>query len=139
MNKSIIISFILQLLFLFAQSQTKIIDMHVHSYSQSDFGGREPARDHYGNEGAADAAAHLLATFAACKKWNIVKAVVSGNPESVENINIPLITRLLLSFATQFSTLSGLPLTTAFTMFHFLNATNVASRCAAASAAPSLP
>ena len=85
MNKSIIISFILQLLFLFAQSQTKIIDMHVHSYSQSDFGGREPARDHYGNEGAADAAAHRLATFVAFKKWNIVKAVVSGNPESVEN------------------------------------------------------
>ena len=85
MNKSIIISFIFLLLFLFAQSQTKIIDMHVHSYSQSDFGGREPARDHYGNEGAADAAAHRLATFVAFKKWNIVKAVVSGNPESVEN------------------------------------------------------
>ena len=85
MNKSIIISFILLLPFLFAQSQTKIIDMHVHSYSQSDFGGREPARDHYGNEGAADAAAHRLATFVAFKKWNIVKAVVSGNPESVEN------------------------------------------------------
>ena len=85
MNKSIIISFILLLPFLFAQSQTKIIDMHVHSYTQSDFGGREPARDHYGNEGAADAAAHRLATFVAFKKWNIVKAVVSGNPESVEN------------------------------------------------------
>ena len=85
MNKTIIISFILLLPFLFAQSQTKIIDMHVHSYTQSDFGGREPARDHYGNEGAADAAAHRLATFVAFKKWNIVKAVVSGNPESVEN------------------------------------------------------
>ncbi len=85
MNKSIIISVILLLPFLFAQSQTKIIDMHIHSYTQSDFGGREPARDHYGNRGSANAAAHLLATFAAFKKWNIVKAVVSGNPESVEN------------------------------------------------------
>ncbi len=85
MNKSIIISVILLLPFLFAQSQTKIIDMHVHSYTQSDFGGREPATDHYGNKGAATVAAHRQATFAAFKKWNIVKAVVSGNPESVEN------------------------------------------------------
>jgi hypothetical protein len=85
MNKSIIISFILLLPFLFAQSQTKIIDMHIHSYTKSDFGGREPASDYYGNKGSANAEAHRLATFAAFKKWNIVKAVVSGNPESVEN------------------------------------------------------
>jgi len=85
MNKHLIILFILIPPFLFAQSQTKIIDMHVHSYTQSDFGGREPARDHYGNKGSANAAAHRLETFAAFKKWNIVKAVVSGNPESVED------------------------------------------------------
>ncbi len=73
MNKSIIISFILLLPFLFVQSQTKIIDMHIHSYMQSDFGEREPASDYYGNKGSANAEAHRLATFAAFKKWNIEK------------------------------------------------------------------
>ena len=85
MNKQQIIFPALLLQFLFAQSQTKIIDMHIHSYTESDFGGREPATDHYGNKSAVNAAAHLSATFAAFKKFNIVKAVVSGNPESVEN------------------------------------------------------
>lgn len=85
MNKQLIIFSGLLLQILFAQSQTKIIDMHIHSYTESDFGGREPATDHYGNKGAVNAAAHLSATFAAFKKFNIVKAVVSGNPESVES------------------------------------------------------
>ena len=58
--------------------------MHIHSYSESDFGVREPASDHYGKKGAGDAISHRQETFAAFKKWNIVKAVVSGNPESVE-------------------------------------------------------
>ena len=66
------------------QYKGKIIDMHVHSYSQSDFGEREPASDHYGKKGAASAEEHRLACFAAFKKLNIVKAAVSGNPESVE-------------------------------------------------------
>jgi len=82
--------YILVLLSLFfepssGQSQTRIIDMHVHSYANSDFGEREPASDYYGNKGSRDAETHRLATFAAFKKFNIVKAVVSGNPESVEN------------------------------------------------------
>lgn len=80
----IILSAFLQQFFL-AQSQTRIIDMHIHSYTNSDFGEREPASDHYGNKGSKDAETHRIATFAAFKKWNIVKAVVSGNPESVEN------------------------------------------------------
>ena len=71
--------------FLLAQVPVKIIDMHVHSYTQSDFGQREPAADYYGHKGSSNAEAHRIATFAAFKKWNIVKAVVSGNPESVEN------------------------------------------------------
>jgi hypothetical protein len=71
--------------FLFAQAKTKIIDMHIHSYTNSDFGGREPATDFYGKKVAANAEVHRLETFAAFKKWNIVKAVVSFNPESVEN------------------------------------------------------
>ena len=85
MNKRLIIFPVLLMQFLFAQSQTKVIDMHIHSYTESDFGGHEPATDYYGNKGAVNAAAHLSATFAAFKKFNIVKAVVSGNPESVEN------------------------------------------------------
>ena len=58
--------------------------MHVHSYSNSDFGNREPSTDYYGIKGSGNATAHRLATFAAFKKLHIVKAMVSGNPESVE-------------------------------------------------------
>lgn len=85
MTKYIIIFVTLVSQFMFAQGQTRIIDMHVHSYTDSDFGEREPASDHYGKKGSPNAAAHRLETFAAFKKWNIVKAMVSGNPESVEN------------------------------------------------------
>ncbi|MCY7311624.1 MAG: amidohydrolase [Chitinophagaceae bacterium] len=67
------------------QAQIKIIDMHIHSYTDGDFGGREPSSDHYGNKGSRNAETHRLATFEAFKKLNILKAVVSGNPESVEN------------------------------------------------------
>ena len=85
MNKSILILLTLLTHFLFAQSQTKTIDMHIHSYTDSDFGEREPATDHYGIKGSKNAEVHRAATFAAFKKFNIVKAVVSGNPQSVEN------------------------------------------------------
>lgn len=67
-----------------AQAQTRIIDMHIHSYSDADFGEREPATDHYGVRGATDADTHRMETFAAFEKYHIEKAVVSGNPESVE-------------------------------------------------------
>jgi hypothetical protein len=84
MTKNITVLLILLQLFLFVQSQTKIIDMHIHSYTDSDFGEREPASDYYGKKGSSNAEAHRIETFAAFKKWNIVKAMVSGNPESVE-------------------------------------------------------
>ena len=84
MTKNITILLILLQNFLPAQSQTKIIDMHIHSYSSKDFGVREPASDSYGKKGSANAEVHRIETFAALKKWNIVKAMVSGNPESVE-------------------------------------------------------
>ena len=67
------------------QYKGKIIDMHVHSYTQSDFGEREPSSDHYGIKGSKNAEEHRSSTFAAFKKLNIVKAAVSGNPESVAN------------------------------------------------------
>ncbi|WP_224490949.1 amidohydrolase family protein [Robertkochia flava] len=64
-------------------AQTRIIDMHVHSYSEDDFGVREPATDFYGVKGSPDAQTHMQECFAAFKKFNIVKAAVSGSPESV--------------------------------------------------------
>ncbi len=67
MKKSIGILLVLFRVFLVAQAQTKIIDMHVHSYTNSDFGEREPAADHYGTKGSKDAESHRLATFAALK------------------------------------------------------------------------
>ena len=69
---------------MFGQTQTKIIDMHIHSNSNKDFGVREPASDYYGKKGSSNSEIHRIETFAAYKKWNIVKALVSGNPESVE-------------------------------------------------------
>jgi len=84
MTKHFIIILALVQLSFYSQSQTRIIDMHIHSYSSSDFGERESASDHYGKKGSSNAESHRLETIAAFKKWNIVKAAVSGNPESVE-------------------------------------------------------
>ncbi|WP_194775302.1 amidohydrolase family protein [Pararhodonellum marinum] len=67
------------------QAQTRIIDMHIHSYTDSDFGEREAAGDHYGVKGSVNAEQHRMETFAAFERFNIVKAMVSGNPESVKN------------------------------------------------------
>lgn len=85
MRKTIFFITLFTGLFITSNAQQRIIDMHVHSYTQSDFGEREPAADYYGNKGSSNAEAHRKATFAAFRKWNIVKAAVSGNPESVEN------------------------------------------------------
>lgn len=82
MKKHLLILLALLPQFLF--SQTRIIDMHIHSYTESDFGVREPsATDHYGVKSSANAEQHRLETFAAFERFNIVKAAVSGNPESV--------------------------------------------------------
>ncbi|MEB2774190.1 amidohydrolase family protein [Algoriphagus sp. D3-2-R+10] len=70
---------------LVGQSQTRIIDMHIHSYTESDFGEREAPTDHYGVKGSVNAEQHRIETFAAFEQFNIVKAMVSGNPESVKN------------------------------------------------------
>lgn len=84
MRKELLFIQLLVGFFTMADAQQKMIDMHAHSYTQSDFGERESAADYYGNKGSKDAEAHRRATFAAFKKWNIVKAVVTGNPQSVE-------------------------------------------------------
>lgn len=70
-------------LFSVAQSNRKIIDMHVHSYIKNDF--EKPATDHYGVKASANPEEHREATFDAFKKWNITKAMVSGNPQSVDD------------------------------------------------------
>ena len=71
-------------LMLLAQARQNIIDMHVHSYLHSEFDDENPPIDSYGNKGSSNAEQHRKSTFATFKKWNIVKAVVSGDPESVE-------------------------------------------------------
>ncbi len=82
MNKNLIVSVLLLHSFLLAHTQTKIIDMHIHSYSQTHF--EQPASDYYGNKGSLNAELHQQETFAAFRKFNVIKAVVSGSPESVE-------------------------------------------------------
>lgn len=80
-----ILSVLCMCCFFITKAQTKVIDMHAHSYTDSDFGEREPATDYYGNKGASNASDHRIASFAAFKKMNVVKAMVSGNPQSVED------------------------------------------------------
>lgn len=85
MNKNITVLLALLHQSLFAQAQTKVIDMHIHSYAVSDFNDRQPPTDSYGKKGSQNAEAHRLETFAEFKRFNIVKAMVSGDPESVDN------------------------------------------------------
>ena len=63
--------------------QTRIIDMHLHSYDELRF--KEQSIDYYGNKGSANAKVHFNDIYTALKKFNIVKAVVSGKQASVED------------------------------------------------------
>lgn len=83
MNKSMLLYLIFHLSLL-AHAQTRIIDMHIHSYSEIDFGSQEPAVDNFGVKGSPNAVVHRQECFNSFAKNNIVKAMVSGNPESVE-------------------------------------------------------
>ncbi len=71
-----------------AQNQVPIIDMHVHSYSfdqatveELKFNGN---KDFYGNQGSLSKEEHFRDTYERSRKFNIVKAVVSGSLESVQ-------------------------------------------------------
>ncbi len=64
-------------------AQTKIIDMHIHCYDLSAF--NTSSSDYYGNKGASSANEHFSQTYKAFRKFNIVKAVISGSPASVES------------------------------------------------------
>lgn len=64
-------------------AQSKVIDMHIHSYTAEHF--QYVPKDPSGVVGAPNDTAHFNATYAAFKKYHIEKAVVSGNLQSVEN------------------------------------------------------
>ncbi|MGZ8558072.1 MAG: amidohydrolase family protein [Chitinophagaceae bacterium] len=66
-----------------AKEPIKIIDMHIHSYEAKLFNSQ--ARDYYGNKCAVNSEAHFTETYEALKKFNIVKAVVSGTVKSVDD------------------------------------------------------
>lgn len=71
--------------FLLAQdcaAQVRVIDMHIHAYTESRF--RLPATDFYGNSGSSSAELHRRETFAEFEKCHIVKAMVCGPPEAVD-------------------------------------------------------
>jgi len=62
--------------------QTRIIDMHLHSYPQETLNGE--VYDHYGIKGVQDMDTLFLDTYEAMRKYNIVKGVVGGTFESVQ-------------------------------------------------------
>ena len=66
-----------------AQEPTKIIDMHIHSYDVKHFNNH--AKDYYGNKGSDNIETHFTETYEALRKFNIVKAVVSGTVTSVDD------------------------------------------------------
>ncbi|MDX2047295.1 MAG: amidohydrolase family protein [Chitinophagaceae bacterium] len=82
MKKRLVIFFGLLYQFNTVTGQARIIDMHVHSYAEEHFS--QPAKDYYGNSGSANARLHFAETYRALKKFNIVKAVVSGTVKSVD-------------------------------------------------------
>lgn len=59
-------------------NQLPIIDMHVHAFEGS------TERDFYGNPGAKTAEMLFKGTYEQFRKWNVVKAVVSGRFDMVE-------------------------------------------------------
>jgi predicted TIM-barrel fold metal-dependent hydrolase len=83
MKKILAILVAVILMYTTLHGQSKIIDMHLHSYSADHF--KDPVQDYYGNGGSANADTHFKETYAALRKYNIVKAVVSGSPVSVDD------------------------------------------------------
>jgi predicted TIM-barrel fold metal-dependent hydrolase len=82
--RSFTILFVFVMQWFFAAAQSKIIDMHIHSYGERSFDPQKLPRDYYGVKGAVSAVVHRSQSMALFKKLNIIKAVVSGDPESVE-------------------------------------------------------
>ncbi len=84
MNKTLLIILSISLSTNVLVGQSKIIDMHIHSYTESAILELTNPTDYYGTPGSSSAEELRLATYKEFEKWNIIKAVVSGNPESVE-------------------------------------------------------
>ena len=82
MNKIPILVLLITIIWSSVQGQTKIIDMHLHSYPQEILD--EERYDHYGKKGVQDEETLFNETYEAMRKFNIVKGVVSGTFESVE-------------------------------------------------------
>ncbi len=85
MSKNTILLIALLQLCLSAHGQLKIIDMHIHSYTQKELDKGKPSTDFYGVKSTDDARKLMVETFNAFKKYNVVKAMVDGSPESVQN------------------------------------------------------
>ena len=68
MNKNMIILLVLLHQFWSGLSQTKIVDMHIHSYTQDHLDKGKPFIDYYGVQGAVNAEKLMLETFAAFKE-----------------------------------------------------------------------
>ncbi len=61
-----------------------IIDVHIHSYGEVSEFGAYGERGPHGLEGSKSQAEHIQETFERFRKYNIVKAVVSGSPDSLK-------------------------------------------------------
>ena len=84
MNKALLIILSIFLCNDVLVGQSRIIDMHVHSYTESEIRAMTNPNDYYGTPRSSSAEELRIETYKELEKWNIVKAVVSGSPESVE-------------------------------------------------------
>ena len=73
-----------------------IIDMHLHAYRAEDWKGSSP-NPITGKPGPATAEEHMRETLAAMERYNIVKAIVSGPVEVVEQWRAAAPGRILAS------------------------------------------
>ena len=88
-----------------------IIDMHLHAYRAADWKGSSP-NPITGKPGPATAEEHMRQTLAALERYNVVKAIVSGPVEVVEQWRTAAPGRILASplFGRPNVDLSGRPL-----------------------------
>lgn len=68
-----------------AQHRQPIIDMHIHAYGEARESGNYGSMGPYGLIGSMNQQLHFNETYGRFKKYNIVKAVVSGSPQSIES------------------------------------------------------
>jgi len=66
------------------QEPLPIIDMHCHSYEEGSLYGNGGALDYWGNPGSASVEALFRETYEQFRRLGVVKAVVSGHFESVQ-------------------------------------------------------